>query len=330
MQADTTLAMTLKSRQLWSRPHAVTLGAALVAAAIFLGVQGAQWLPLAEHKTQVVGTRADHPWGVLVPVAPEPAPSPARMPQATAPVGPVPLAHSSWAIIRGTFTDIAPDTWPVAPEPQLARRDMSPTIDVPLPPRRPSTNRAATARREAPAADPTPTSDNRGLFERLFNIQPGDRTALAYATPQDGAVSGALRGATQPMPMGYADGLTAVYDISAKAVILPNGETLEAHSGLGNLLDDPNRVHIKNRGPTPPTIYELSLREHLFHGVRALRLNPVNASDMYGRDGMLAHSYMLGPNGESNGCVSFKDYDRFLRAYLNGDVKRLIVVQRRA
>jgi hypothetical protein len=57
-------------------------------------------------------------------------------------------------------------------------------------------------------------------------------------------------------------------------------------------------------------------------------MNPVNASDMFGRDGILAHTYMLGPNGDSNGCVSFKDYERFLRAFLNGEVKRLIVVQK--
>jgi hypothetical protein len=47
---------------------------------------------------------------------------------------------------------------------------------------------------------------------------------------------------------------------------------------------------------------------------------------MFGRDGMLAHSYMLGPNGQSNGCVSFKDYPAFLRAYLKGEVDRLVVV----
>jgi hypothetical protein len=43
---------------------------------------------------------------------------------------------------------------------------------------------------------------------------------------------------------------------------------------------------------------------------------------------LLAHTYMLGPNGQSNGCVSFKDYYAFLRAYRNGEVKRLIVVAR--
>jgi hypothetical protein len=37
---------------------------------------------------------------------------------------------------------------------------------------------------------------------------------------------------------------------------------------------------------------------------------------------------MLGPNGESNGCVSFKDYPAFLNAYLRGEITRLVVVQR--
>jgi hypothetical protein len=37
---------------------------------------------------------------------------------------------------------------------------------------------------------------------------------------------------------------------------------------------------------------------------------------------------MLGPNGDSNGCVSFKDYDAFLQAYVRGEVKRLTVVAR--
>jgi len=37
---------------------------------------------------------------------------------------------------------------------------------------------------------------------------------------------------------------------------------------------------------------------------------------------------MLGPNGDSNGCVSFRNYDAFLQAYLRGEVKRLAVVAR--
>ena len=70
------------------------------------------------------------------------------------------------------------------------------------------------------------------------------------------------------------------------------------------------------------------MREASFHGVQALRLNPIGEGDLYGRAGLLAHPYMLGPNGDSNGCVSVKDYEAFLRAYENGEIKRLAVVTR--
>jgi hypothetical protein len=123
-----------------------------------------------------------------------------------------------------------------------------------------------------------------------------------------------------------ADAHTAIYDITSHVVYLPSGHTLEAHSGLGARIDDPRYVSLKGRGPTPPNMYQLTLREHLFHGVRALRLVPVGDHDMYGRDGILAHSYMLGRSGQSNGCVAFSNYPAFLKAFLNGEVNRLVVV----
>jgi hypothetical protein len=119
---------------------------------------------------------------------------------------------------------------------------------------------------------------------------------------------------------------TAIYVIAEHAVYLPNGERLEAHSGLGRNRDNPRYVNVSNRGPTPPNIYDLALREHTFHGVRAIRLIPVDEDRMFGRGGMLAHSYMLGPNGQSNGCVVFRDYPAFLHAFLRGEVERLVVV----
>jgi hypothetical protein len=119
---------------------------------------------------------------------------------------------------------------------------------------------------------------------------------------------------------------TAIYDIAAHTVYLPDGRRLEAHSGLGRMLDDPRFVSIKHKGATPPNVYDLSLRERRFHGVRALRLSPVGAGRMFGRDGLLAHTYMLGPQGQSNGCVAFTDYPAFLNAYLSGEVTRLMVV----
>jgi len=72
----------------------------------------------------------------------------------------------------------------------------------------------------------------------------------------------------------------------------------------------------------------LKPREQLFHGVQALRMTPVGDQGTLGRSGLLAHSYMLGPNGDSNGCVSIRDYEKFLAAFTRGEIKRLVVVPR--
>ena len=122
------------------------------------------------------------------------------------------------------------------------------------------------------------------------------------------------------------DQATAIYDISARTVYLPDGMRLEAHSGLGDRIDDPRFVDERDHGATPPGVYQLTLRESLFHGVQALRLTPIGGGFTFNRVGLLAHPYMLGPNGDSNGCVSFKNYDVFLRAFQSGGVKRLAVV----
>jgi type VI secretion system (T6SS) effector TldE1-like protein len=122
------------------------------------------------------------------------------------------------------------------------------------------------------------------------------------------------------------DERTAVYDITAHTVYLPDGRQLEAHSGLGKFRDDALSITEKNRGVTPPNAYQITLREQPFHGVQALRLTPVSDQPMYGRDGILAHTYMLGPSGQSNGCVVFKDYPAFLQAFLSREVDRLIVL----
>ena len=192
---------------------------------------------------------------------------------------------------------------------------------------------AAPSRRNRVAAASAPSpEDNRNFFEKLFGVQkpqqPG--TALAYAAPQDEAID---RGRVTRMspslgtPPRTAEAGTAIYDISARMVYLPNGERLEAHSGLGEMMDDPRYAHVRMKGVTPPHTYTLTEREALFHGVRAIRLNPVGGSGaIHGRAGLLAHTYLLGPRGDSNGCISFKDYDRFLQAFLRGEVRRITVV----
>jgi hypothetical protein len=123
------------------------------------------------------------------------------------------------------------------------------------------------------------------------------------------------------------DSRIAIYDIAAHTVYMPNGERLEAHSGLGERLDNPRYVNVKMKGPTPPNVYKLSMRERVFHGVRAIRLTPIDETKMFGRDGMLAHTYMLRNRGHSNGCVVFSNYPAFLAAFQRGDVDRLVVVE---
>jgi hypothetical protein len=121
----------------------------------------------------------------------------------------------------------------------------------------------------------------------------------------------------------------AIYDIERGKVYLPNGETLEAHSGIGRMRDNPAFVSRRNSGPTPPHIYDLKLRESRFLGVEAIRLTPAGGDDaVFGRVGFLAHTYMLRRPGDSNGCVVFKEYHRFLAAFKKGQIKRLVVVPR--
>jgi hypothetical protein len=233
-----------------------------------------------------------------------------------------------------------PET-PAQPAPAQAMAEISQPAPVPLPVPRPAdllppkptpSTQVASAPVRAPmtqraAAVASAPVDNRSFIEKLFGIKPASapEAALSYASLGDSTGSIAPTSRFVPTPDSGGAG-TAVYDITAQVVIMPNGERLEAHSGLGNMMDNPRYVNVRMKGATPPGTYVITEREKLFHGVRALRLTPVGGSAaIYGRDGILAHTYMLGPRGDSNGCVSFKNYDWFLQAYLRGEVKRLIV-----
>jgi hypothetical protein len=177
-------------------------------------------------------------------------------------------------------------------------------------------------------ATPSTTPADPNFFEKVFGPKLAGSSepagpVLAYANPEDGILN-RRKPAADPSPA--IDQYTAIYNIAAHIVTLPDGTKLEAHSGLRQFLDDPGHVHVKMRGATPPGTYELKLRERIFHGVQALRLTPVGDNKLFGRDGLLAHTYMLGPRGDSNGCVVFKNYNAFLQAFRNGEVKRLTVV----
>jgi type VI secretion system (T6SS) effector TldE1-like protein len=220
------------------------------------------------------------------------------------------------------------ENWPqIAPDEPAeaeadAETDTAETVvaAIPLPRSRPSdANNAVREANPPPQANEASRSEDPTLLQKLSGLF-RYRFTLASLTPNDG-----IFGSSPDLAaLGY-DGQTAVYDISARMVYLPNGSKLEAHSGLGESRDDPRHVSERKVGSTPPAVYELKPREQLFHGVQALRMQPVEGSAL-GRTGLLVHSYMLGPDGDSNGCVSVRDYDRFLAAYQRGEFKRLAVV----
>ncbi len=200
-------------------------------------------------------------------------------------------------------------------------------LNAPLPPKR----EVASVDDWAPLPPARPTE-----FAALESPAPAATDkALAYAAPDTALATPAAPAKTsifsifspQPTrPAGYDDH-TAVYDISARVLYMPDGAKIEAHSGLGEYMDDPNHVDEHLRGATPPDLYDLQPRESLFHGVAAIRLVPVGGDGaVYGREGLLAHPFMMGDNGDSNGCVSIKDYDAFLKAFQDGKVTRLAVV----
>jgi len=196
---------------------------------------------------------------------------------------------------------------------------------IPLPAPRPAGLKGPALQATAQRGTIALASAESTPFDKIFGKPERAGAALAYAAP-DGGVANDGQSITSGR-IAPNDGVTAVYDISARTVYMPDGTKLEAHSGLRAKLDDPRYVHVKMWGATPPHTYDLVPREALFHGVQALRLIPHGGEGaIFGRTGLLAHTYMLGPNGDSNGCVSFKDYNAFLRAYQNGKVKRLVVV----
>jgi hypothetical protein len=267
--------------------------------------------------------------------------------------------HQAATIAPAVASPVAIAPPPTVPLPLPRKRVVERAERIPLPPPRPLdrmeivkaavTRLAATAEIARPSATAnlarTPAKPAESQPEITGSIvarhdpipvpprsEPAIPLTPAPAMPAPAAPAIAERRAAprlayaDPKSLLTPDSRTAIYDIAAHTVYLPDGERLEAHSGLGRFLDDPRFITQKARGPTPPNVYHLTLRGDLFHGVRAIRLTPEDDRKMFGRDGILAHTYMLGPSGQSFGCVSFRNYPEFLNAFLRGEIDRLVVV----
>ncbi len=178
---------------------------------------------------------------------------------------------------------------------------------------------------------PTPRPDVPASAAAETSSRPGAVLAYARATSDlddektgFGGLKKIFRNNPTAVLRQHSD--VAIYDIRNAVVIMPDGTKLEAHSGKGHMKDNPRYVGRRNKGPTPPNVYNLRMRERRFHGVEAIRMLPVDQSLQHGRDGFLTHTPLLRGTNGSSGCVAFKNYDRFLKAFKAGKVKRMIVV----
>ncbi len=267
----------------------------------------------------------------------------------------VPREHATKTAVRGQGGSQWSDAYIDRTRPILPAEKMRPaivqakpvpsvsTLAVPLP--RPLPARLAQTRAEIEAPKAAAVVEAPGVAPVAAPVvalpasKPGSASKLEAMAAIDSRITAKDEPNAPPKPAPVATipaslpatlpdsvSRTAVYDITGSIVHMPDGTKLEAHSGLGERMNDPRHIRVRMRGPTPPNVYVLTERERLFHGVRAVRLNPVYKERMFGRDGILAHSYLLGPSGQSNGCVSFKDYQKFLTAFLDGKVDKMVVV----
>ncbi len=227
------------------------------------------------------------------------------------------------------LAEIADAPIPTPAPAQLA--EAAPTYDLPKAGPLPTFRPGAVA-----MADAAPTKPGRGnglaaiaaVAPQKADSDDDKPTALAFARPDNPMRDDAPRAAAPSAPNWPGIGTkVAVFDISNGVVWMPDGTKLEAHSGIGKMRDDPDYTHVKMRGPTPPGTYRLTMRESLFHGVAAIRLNPIDGKAPQGRTGLLAHSYLVRSRlGDSHGCVAFANYDKFLAAFRRGEVTHMVIV----
>ncbi len=198
--------------------------------------------------------------------------------------------------------------------------------DIPLPQRRPKVDNSPADKPDRTPASRVAKAPKKPVSPRSSTGRDREKgTLLAYAKPDTTDDSGGFLSGlfSRSTPSGRKG--VAVYDISAATVTMPDGTVLEAHSGIGKMADNAKYAHERMRGPTPPGTYKLTMREKLFHGVEAIRMTPTSGNT-FGRTGFLAHTELLrGRPEQSHGCVAFKDYKHFLKAFKKGKITTMVV-----
>ena len=111
-----------------------------------------------------------------------------------------------------------------------------------------------------------------------FSIGRGDRCVAAdssASTEQPGKDSD---------PPADDDSRTAIYDIAARAVYMPSGRKLEAHSGIGSLMDNPRHVRVRMRGASAAECLQaLVARAVVSWSARPAPRSPRRAQDVRSR-----------------------------------------------
>ena len=161
--------------------------------------------------------------------------------------------HSSLGVSTGTFANSAPlqgdrnlpaltpslppslttarNTPDIPPISSRGERVAQKTVlPLPRPASAPPRNSLADSTQGTQSAKP---SIFARIFDKLFGKR--DPVKFAYAATDDAGLG------VGEIAAGRYDRWTAVYDISAHIVYMPDGTQLEAHSGLGSVLDDPNQ-----------------------------------------------------------------------------------------
>lgn len=314
------------------------IGSFLIGSAGFVGVAVAvAWVSNASLPTPADAARADLPPFRMAPAAPETASAVVDEPSAR-PVRTVMDVRNFYA--AGEIPQ--PSNWLFDPAVMPIRPAVVAAVPVPAPTAEPTV--------ETVSAVPLPAANPLAAGRVMAGNEPEDALTFAPRPPKKPKLDAEIAALPPPMeedvvpdepasPPAAAEAPKdelryptredkfAVYDIRAKKLYLPSGKKLEAHSGYGAKMDNIRYVHVRMEGVTPPNRYSLKMREALFHGTEAVRMTPVGDGKMYGRNGFLLHPYLLGPRGDSNGCVSLADYDTFLAAFKRGEVQELVVVE---